>query len=393
MATPLLNQEIVPPVYDPYDLWSTQLGVDVRRRYYAGKLGGKLGAIGLGVLDWLIPNIIRKVTRARPRIYPIVVAHEILRLKYARALAGQEAVQFLELLKSVAVDPVGASGWAWGLGFPWMSKNGLYGADIPFVTHTPYVMEALLALADFREVQSEAYAVFRNTLDFLDALKVMHQGDDDLAVSYAPVDEPRIVVNANAYASLSYVLHAIHGVPEVRPTSRDKAIRTARWVIRQQQPDGSWFYYADSDTGNFIDCFHSCFVIKNLLKVRNAIPDISAEIDVALEQGWRFVKSEIFDHDHGLCKRFIHRDIRDPFRWDLYDQAEYLGLLLDFGQLMEATQFDEQVTSCFRQGGDWFSRLDITGRRWGKNYLRWGIAPYLYHQARLHSNLTDGKGE
>ena len=35
---------------------------------------------------------------------------------------------------------------SWGLGFPWMSKNGLYGSELPFITHTPYAMEALLHL-------------------------------------------------------------------------------------------------------------------------------------------------------------------------------------------------------------------------------------------------------
>ncbi len=74
---------------------------------------------------------------------------------------------------------------------------------------------------------------------------------------------------------------------------------------------------------------------------------------------------------------------RDPFKLDLYDQAEYLGLLVDFDLLDEAVEFSARVEMRFRKGEHWYCRIDIFGRRWGKDFLRWGIVPFWYHRARL----------
>jgi len=369
--------------FDPYDLWATPFGIAVRRWYYAGHAFGKVVAVGLGVIDWLVPGMSRRMIGAKRRNYPIVVAHEVLWRKVERRLIEPEACELLQCLRSIAAAPGGDTVWAWGLGFPWMSKNGLYGPEIPFVTHTPYVMEALLAMAETVSVRSEAMKLFYGTWGFLKSLEVMHDGSDDLALSYAPVDEPRILVNANAYAAFAYALHAKYGKDEHHEIAKEKIDKITRWVASQQNDDGSWFYYADNEPGNFIDCFHSCFVIKNLLKVVRLFPEFSGRLHSPIEKGWAYIRNGLYDSRSGLCRRFAVRAQRDPFRWDLYDQAEYLGLLVDFGLLEEASEFADRVERMFRKGNHWYCRIDIFGRRWGKDFLRWGIVPFWYHKARL----------
>lgn len=374
--------------YDPYDIWATSLGLSVRSQYYAGRVSGKVSAVVLGLLDWLLPIISRKVVSAKQLQYPIVVAHEALYLK----INQKQRMSFPDLLislRELAVSPGGKPTWAWGLGFPWMSKNGLYGPDIPFVTHTPYVMEALLALAEQPELHDEAMSMFHGTLTFLESLKIMHRGMDDLALSYAPVDEPRMVVNANAYTAFAYGLHAVHGREEIRENARERAVQLMQWVIRQQQNDGSWWYYADEESGNFIDCFHSCFVVKNLCKVYKLVPETAVILNPVIERGWAFIRSMFYDDEHRLCRRFSRHAQHDPFRWDLYDQAEYLGLLVDFGLLGEASAFTARVEKKFKKGDDWYCRIDILGRRWGKNFLRWGVVPFWYHRARMNGKIYE----
>ncbi len=371
------------PVYDPYDLWATNAGVKIRQKYYSGDIVGKLGAIGLGVFDWLLPNVSRKVINSQPRIYPIVLGLETLRLECRGELDEVTANKLITLIASLATDPTGRSGWSWGLGFPWMSKNGLYPPVIPFVTHTPYVMEALIALSMNAKVAKTSMEMFNGTWPFLESLKVMYQNDDGLALSYAPVEEPRIVINANSYAAFAYALHAVHGSAEVRDKARNKAIQLTRWVVRQQQQDGSWFYYEDQNAGNFIDCFHSCFVVKNLLKVVHLLPEVSKIADASIADGWGFIHTTLFDKKAGLCRRFVKHDIRDPFRWDLYDQAEYLGLLLDFGTKEDALSFSKLVEERFSKRKRWYCRIDKFGYRWGRGFLRWGIIPFYYYQERL----------
>jgi len=379
---------VVTSSFDPYDIWSSQLGVSTRREYYAGSKQGKLKAVSLALIDWLFPDFGRYLVSAEPRMYPISLGHEVIRCQLEHHMSDSEAEECLGCAQSIGIKDNNDLTYSWGLGFPWMSKNGLYGPDIPFVTHTPYVMEALLALAKVPSVHDEAMGMFFGTWGFLESLKVMFENEEALALSYAPIDEPRMVVNANAYAAFAYALHAVHGKEEIRETAKSKVEQITRWVTEQQKENGSWAYYADEDSGNFIDCFHSCFVVKNLLKTRRLIPESADIVDQAIDRGWSFIRNELYDKKSGLCRRFAVRAQRDPFRWDLYDQAEYLGLLVDFGLLDEAQGFAARVEKRFRKGEHWYCRIDVFGRRWGKDFLRWGIVPFWYHQTRLKQTIS-----
>lgn len=368
--------------YDPYDLWATRAGVDIRRQFYEGRISGKVGAGVFALFDWIAPSLARFACKAPLRLHPITAAHLVLMSEYQdMGFNDKEAV---DALASLAAWKGENNKWAWGLGFPWMSKNGLYGQDVPFVTHTPYVMEALLKLISSGD-GAKAREMFEGTWGFLESLLVMHDEKDGLALSYAPVEEPRIVVNANAYASFAYALHAVHGNPETRQIASQKACRLARWVLKHQEKDGSWYYYADKNQGNFIDCFHTCFVIKNLLKVGALIPQIKGEIEKPVNAGFEFLKNYFYDEKTGLCRRFTVRDIKDPYRLDLYDQAEYLGLLIDMGNLKEARTFRDRVQKVFGNSEHMWCRIDVLGRRWGKDFLRWGIVPFKYQALRCGS--------
>ena len=385
------------PAGDPFDLWATPLGVAIRERFYAGKFSGKAGAVAMGLAEWWLPTVSRFVFGTPQRIYAQCVALEILTGELTQnpsdgetpcAEPSRTRSETLEILSSLAVArglPDGAAGW--GHGFPWMSKNGLYAPDTPLVTTTPYVMEALLVLAKDDACHEPSMALFHATWGFLEALRVMARDGDQLALSYAPKQEPRIVVNANAYAALAYALHAVNGVPDIRGSARNKAAGIVRWIVARQEPDGRWFYYADDLPGNFIDGFHTGFVLKNLRKTAALLPELSALLQEPLARGWAFLRERFYDGQAGLCRRFIVRDIRDPYRWDLYDQAEYLGQLVDLGQWDEAGRFRDGVRLRFRRGRDWYCRIDWLGRRWGRNFLRWGIAPFLHHSARLDAAL------
>lgn len=388
-----MNRSPLPAAYDPYDLWATSAGVAARRGFYAGSAPGKAGALALGLADWLLPGLSRRLMGARPRVYAVTASHLVLARAVGTEMRGEEWRSFapiaLETLSALAVRgglPAGAVGW--GHGFPWMSKNGLYPPDTPLVTLTPYAMEALLALSREEACRAEATALFRATWGFLESLRVMSDDGDGLALSYAPREEPRIVTNANTYAAFAYALHAVHGDPGLRDVARDKAARLLRRVTRQISADGSWRYYADDLPGNFIDGFHSCFVLKNLRKTAALLPAVLPEVRVPLARGWAFLRERFLDREAGLCRRFVARDIRDPFRWDLYDQAEYLGQLIDFREMDQARKFREVVERRFRRGNAWYCRIDILGRPWGKNFLRWGPAPFAHQSARLDAALA-----
>ncbi len=384
------DNDYFPASPDPYDFWATKLGIEIRRKYYQGNVLGKTGAVLIGVMDWLLPETSRRLFNVGSLKYPIVIGQIILQLDLENRLSETTAEEALQQISSISTYDAGINGKAWGLGFAWMSKNGLYPSTLPFITHTPYIMEALIVLSKKSAIQQQALKIFEQTWPFLEGLKVMFRQNDTLALSYAPVEEPRIVINANAYAAYSYALHAVYGRKEIRKKAIRKAEHIIRFISRHLRDDGSWYYYADNDGGNFIDCFHSCFVIKNLLKTQKLLPELEDVVVPLTEKGWRFIRRSFYDQSAGLCRRFIERDIKDPFKWDLYDQAEYLGLLIDFNLRSEAKKFAERTEERFKKGNSWYCRIDIMGRRWGRNFLRWGIVPFQYQKCRLISKTGSG---
>jgi hypothetical protein len=357
--------------YDPYDIWSLPALGKLKSKWTAGQKAKAFLVPMIGVIELLAPNFLRQILGVQPNTFPHV---EAMRYQFNDLSPNEALHNFTEARVRES---------AWGLPFSWFSKNGVYSAKTPYITNTPYVMEALISIADLSELKPQAKKLFQQTWCFLQELEVMHSTESELALSYAPVPEPRKVINANSYAALAYALHAVYGEKNNNKIAQERVLRLVNWILSQQQSNGSWYYYADNEAGNFIDCFHSCFIIKNLIKIEKLLPDLSEVIQPAVDKGWAYIRSDLYDPKQGFCKRFSHRSHRDPFRWDLYDQAEYLGLLVDFSLYAEAEEFAQRVERKFSKNGHWYCRIDILGRRWGKDFLRWGIAPYHYHKHRL----------
>ncbi len=359
--------------YDPYDIWSTEFLGRLKVSYTKGHFFSKIIVLFIGILELVAPISFRHLLGIKMSQFPHI---EAMKLFYEDNNNDK-----LSLFKKSAITV--NNGVAWGLPFKWFSKNGNYDCDTPYVTNTPYVMEALVRYNWQGNEGITAHHLFCSTWFFLESLKILYHSDKELALSYAPIDEPRMVVNANTYTAFAYALHAIYGDEHIKEESKKRVFKLINWVIGQQQENGSWFYYADNDQGNFIDCFHSCFIIKNLIKIKLLLPEISYQVDPVIQLAWSYLQNNFYDKKSGFCHRFVHRDIKDPFRWDLYDQAEYLGLLIDFNLLEEANVFSKHIEKHFKKGNNWYCRIDIFGRRWGKSFMRWGIVPFLYHKARL----------
>ncbi len=371
------------PYNDPYDLWATNLGQNVRTGFYNNRISSKFAAAFIAACELFIPSISRKLLKTNKSLHPITAAQYILLSNENSWITKENIDNYIDLLiDQAAINE--SDCLAFGLGFVWVSKNGTYSKDKPFVTHTPYAMEALLALRVFDD-KNLINSLFNNTFTFLESLKVMKSDDSNLALSYAPILEPRIVINANSYAAFSYALHHNHNPNCDQEKTFIKVRKITNWIISQQQTDGSWLYYADNMKGNFIDCFHSCFVIKNLIKVKNLMNFDDDFINASINKGVRYIKDSFYKNEIGLVTRFSFEDIKDPYKFILYDQAEYLGILIDTGDLDFARTFIDNVNSYFKDGDVYYSQIDFLGRKVGKEYMRWGIISYLFQVSRFNT--------
>jgi hypothetical protein len=363
--------------YDPYDIWATKQLGSLKARYYQGQ---RIALIPLGLAyaaDLIMPILLRRLLNVKPTGFAHIQA--ILQ-KTQHAMSDTDFVALMADMQS---------GHGWGLGFKWYSVNGIYPKTTPYVTTSPYVMDALVHVPADSPAKIEADALFEDSWHFLEALKIRFEDTDTLALSYAPIDEPHIVVNANSYAAFAYALHSKFGPLERREFAIDRAKRLARWVVAQQYDDGRWYYLASRGDFDMVDGFHSCFVVRNLINTVRILPELAPVVDDSIAMGWQYIKRNLYDSRSGLAKRYSVVSRIDPFRYDLYDQAEYLGLLIEFGELDFAQEFAINVRRKFMRDDIWYCRINRMGMHWGPGFLRWGIAQFWSYEAQLKKMTTD----
>jgi len=361
---------------DPYDVWNTKLGQNIKKVYYKNKILGILPSAGLTIFDLYFNNQMRLGYRERE--YPIANAY--------KALIGMELFKKTQETQhlSFVQDSIrwlannyskGYSGHCWGINMPWVSKMAVYNENIPHVTHTPYALEAFInfqKLTKTKEYENIIVSVF----NFLENdLHKMIDKNLVLALSYSPKLEKRIVINANSYAMLCYALLADKS-PFGKEYNEDKVRRLYQFLVTNQNADGSWYYFSDDAQGNFIDCFHTCFVLKNIFKVNKIIPLRNSDLIIA--KGYEYLKNFLWDAKRSLFKRFSVTDRLSPVKYDLYDNAEMLNLaiLLKDDALIET--LSASIKMNFVSGEDIYSNIVYPNLKVNKNTLRWATLPYLY---------------
>ena len=360
---------------DPYDVWKTALGFKVKHLYNNNQLLGLLPAAGLTVFDTYVNNSARMFYQKQE--YPIV-----------RALAAQTLLNLYQKQPSETtlgwvkchLDWLienrcnGYNGYGWGLGFEYaVDANFSYSRNTPFSTMTPYMLEAFVLYENITEEGRYRDAILAIYRFFSEDIQVLDSGDDWIATSYTPMKD-RIVINANSYALLAHVLCMPFLDQPQQQQAADRARKLYRFVQQQQQEDGSWMYALKDNS--FIDCFHSCIVVKNLHKASQELVLPGAEECVS--SGWQYIKHAMFDGNAGLFRRFSVKNKPGLVKFDLYDNAEAMNLATLLGEQQFARQLNQQIRATFMTEKGIYSQIEALGSKRNLNFLRWAVMPYLY---------------
>ncbi|HEX3386487.1 MAG TPA: hypothetical protein VHS53_14910 [Mucilaginibacter sp.] len=309
--------------YDPYDIWKTGLGLKVKNLFNNNRLLGAGPAMALTMIDLWLNNGLR--IGYEKQEYPIARATAALTLLNHFETTGDTELlvpvtMHLEWLKENTCK--GYSGACWGLGFTWPAGSGLvYDKNMPFSTHTPYALEALHRYT--RITGDERYVgLIKSCFNFFEKdLCVIYEDDQMMATSYGPVKD-RVAVNAVSYAMYAYAIFLSY-FQEQEDYIKGKIVKLYNFIRKKQQDDGSWLYLAD-DENSFIDCFHSCFVVKNLLKTEKLV-----ELDgltLVAKLGADYILEHFIDAKAGLYMRFTKSNKLSLVKFDLYDNAEVLNM-------------------------------------------------------------------
>jgi hypothetical protein len=372
--------------FDPYDLWQTKVGTYVKSKYYKYNLALLPVAGILTIYDLFINNTIR--LNYRKKEYPIVRALAALSLMNVYKSNNLEihknyAQKHIKWLLENAVKT--NRGIGWGLPFTWPANKSLsYNRNTPFSTHTPYAFEAIYRMHQidpdkkYQESMKAIYNFFENDL------KIMDEDEVKMGISYGPMED-RITINAVSYALLMYA-YFMQIFPEERSYLISKTIKFYNYIKYYQGSEGEWLYDVSAKS-SFIDCFHSCFILQNLIKTKNLIPDVVD--DTIIQRGWEYIKLNFFDKPHSLYRRFSKRNKLGITKFDLYDNAEVLHTAI----LLQDHDVEKKITNSisenFFRDDDIYSALSFRGIKINKNMLRWAVMPLIHvYSLKLINNYV-----
>jgi hypothetical protein len=166
------------------------------------------------------------------------------------------------------------------------------------------------------------------------------------------------------------------------------------FVLENQNPDGSWFYAVDG-VRDFVDHFHTCFVLKALAKIHSltSYPGIFG----TLSKGVSYYLNDLFDSD-GLPKPFSRAPRLTVYKRELYDCAECINLCLllrdRFPQLETTLQIvvEAVLRDWVKPDGSFRSRKLYLGwdsvpmHRWGQAQMFRSLAFYLRETCRVRND-------
>ncbi len=307
--------------WDHQSYFAGPVGRAAKALYYRSRLLGTLAVAPMIASEAFLPSA-RRLFAGKQR-FPIADAHYAMGFAMlAKALNDdhyyERAVHFLEVLKETRTR--GFEHYCWGYPFDWVTRTGTFKAGTPFITSVPYMYEAFSevyridGLAQWRDVmQSIAEHAFHDYRD-------NPTSADASSCAYSPAkDDPCGVINASAYRAFLLTKAGLD-------FSRDDYLQTAeknlRFVIESQNSNGSWYYSVDG-TRDFVDHFHTCFVLKALAKIE--ILTGNQLCTGAIERGIDYYLANLFD-ENGEPKPFSKRPRLTVYKNELYDYAECLNL-------------------------------------------------------------------
>jgi hypothetical protein len=253
--------------------------------------------------------------------FPIADAHYAMGFAFqARArgdsMAYTRACSFLRELEKSRCP--GYEELCWGYPFDWETRNGTIRRGTPLITTTPYAYEAfreVFALdGDSRWQTAMASTVRHATQDIVD----YPFSKSASTCSYTPFDKGG-VINASAYRA-SMLTYASVDFNEEKYWNI--AERNLNFVLETQRADGSWPYSADGER-DFVDHFHTCFVLKALAKIERLKP--SESCGQAIDRGVKYYLANLLD-EKTLPKPFSKAPRMTVYRRELYDYAECINL-------------------------------------------------------------------
>ncbi len=369
--------------WDHQSFYASRTGGFAKSLYYRHKALGMAAVAPMVFCEAFLPRA-RKWFH-HPMRLPIADAHYAMGFAHLYEATGNElyfdkAAHFLAVLEKNRC--VQFKEYCWGYPFDWVTRSGLIPAGTPLITTTPYVFEAFLQME-----QLQPHLKWRRILESIARhvsadIKDFRLSETSSTCSYTPFDKVG-VVNASAYRAFTLTSAAKYlGDAHYLAV----AARNLNFVLESQSEDGSWPYAVDGRR-DFVDHFHTCFVMKSLAKIYFLTGN--EDCLKALSRGVGFYLEKLFSED-GMPRPFAKAPRLTVYRHELYDCAECVNLCLllrnHFPQLENTLEtvirgiLNHWVKpdGAFRSRQLMFGWDNVPMHRWGQSQMFRSLAFYLH---------------
>ena len=384
--------------WDHQSFFASPVGRRAKSLYYRNRPLGMAAVAPMIFFEAFLPSARRLFHH--PIRFPIADAHYAMGFAFLYETTSnpaylEKAVHFLNVLAETR--SLQFKEYCWGYPFDWVTRNGTIEQQTPLITTTPYVYEAFLQVFELNprdEWKLILESIARHA--FID-IKDFRTSERASSCSYTPYDSGG-VINAAAYRS--FLLTSASQIFS-REDYWQTAERNLNFVLDNQNPDGSWFYAVDG-VRDFVDHFHTCFVMKALAKIQ-ALTGDAATLE-ALRKGVSYYLNNLFDTD-GLPKPFSRAPRLTVYKRELYDCAECINLCLllrdRFPQLETTleTVVDRVLQDWINPDGSFRSRRlhlgwdNVPMHRWGQAQMFRSLAFYLREARNAEKPQAERRSE
>jgi rhamnogalacturonyl hydrolase YesR len=233
----------------------------------------------------------------------------------------------------------GFSGHCWGYNFPWASPGSYLEAFTPSVVVTAFVVDALYEY--YRATQNEeAEHVIMSAARFIENDIPVSEFAEGISFAYTHLSKGACYNASLLAAEVLAKAQAIEGASRYNELIQ----KAVRFVLSKQNPDGSWFYSFDPETGRErkqID-FHQGFVLVSLHNLLKLTGILREQIEGALRKGLWFYRERQFLPSGRSMGRL-------PKKWpvDIHNQSQGI---ITFARLAE---FDPEYISFAGRIASW----------------------------------------
>jgi hypothetical protein len=306
---------------DHQSFFAGSLGSRAKSLYYRNKFIGTTAVAPIIFCEAFLPAARRLFHH--PIRLPIADAHYAMGFAFLHETTGKaaylkKAIHFLdELEKSRCPD---FKEFCWGYPFDWVTRNGIIKAGTPLITTTPYAYEAFLQINNLQPREEWNNVLESITRHVCDDIKDYRFSETASTCSYTPYDHGG-VINASAYRAFTLASASEYlGDKWLLEIAR----QNLNFVLENQNADGSWPYAVDG-VRDFVDHFHTCFVMKALAKIYFLTSD--ERCLNALARGVDYYLKNMFGED-GMPRPFSKAPRLIVYKCELYDCAECINLCL-----------------------------------------------------------------